>query len=86
MATLHTTHDLPGLPGRYDFHIENNYVWIAGHGGGRDGPTDADHPEQEQWMRQHSGLKEVYYLTWELPEDARSTFLALIGATPEPLK
>ncbi|MCA9608603.1 MAG: hypothetical protein KC619_23530 [Myxococcales bacterium] len=43
---------------------------IPGHGGGRDGPTIADHPEQEEWMRQHSGLREVWYLTWEVPDDA----------------
>ena len=31
----------------------------------RDGPTAPQHPEQEAWMRKHSGLKEVWYVTYE---------------------
>lgn len=72
--------DLPGLPGAHTFHVEANHVWIPGYGGGRDGPTTSDHPEQEAWMRARSGLHESWYLTWDLPDaDARRRFLALIG-------
>ncbi|MCB9594027.1 MAG: hypothetical protein H6719_14940 [Sandaracinaceae bacterium] len=45
-------------------------VEIPGHGGGRDGPTDPDHPEQQTWMRECSGLREVWYLCWEIPSEA----------------
>lgn len=52
----------------YSFSIHEQphgiYVYIPGHGGGPDGPTIPDFPEQEKWMREHSGLKEVWYLSW----------------------
>jgi len=54
---------------------------IPGHGGGRDGPTIPDRPEQEAWMRAHSGLREVWYLTWEVPCGAElRRVLARMGA------
>lgn len=60
---------LDNQQGNYIFRIEDGYsgtiITIPGFGGGRDGPTTPDYPEQEKWMRAHSGLKEVYYLTWE---------------------
>lgn len=57
----------------YNFGIRTDnsgiYIDIPGHGGGRDGPTIADYPEQEEWMRKHSGLKEVWHLTWECQDE-----------------
>lgn len=76
----YTARDVDGLPGEYTFDVTDRYVTISGYGGGRDGPTTPDRPEQEAWMRAHSGLNEVWYLTWELPDHAaREAFLALIG-------
>ena len=34
----------------------------------RDGPTAAQYPEQELWMQKHSGLKEVWYVTFQTTE------------------
>ncbi len=61
--------------GPYDFTVQeepdgSRLVLIPGHGGGRDGPTEADYREQEAWMRAESGLEEVWYLTWKAPDDA----------------
>lgn len=60
--------------GRYRFEVRRypatpTLLVIPGHGGGRDGPTIPDHPEQEAWMREHGGLREVWHLTWEVPDD-----------------
>jgi hypothetical protein len=56
-------------------------ISIPGHGGGRDGPTIPDRPEQEAWMRAESGLREVWYLSWEVPSAAElERFLARVGA------
>lgn len=55
--------------GKYIFRIshkkESITITIPGHGGGRDGYKKPDFPEQEKWMRDHSDLKEIWYLTWE---------------------
>lgn len=73
--------DLPGLPGVYEFQVDEERVYIPGHGGGRDGPTIADHPEQEAWMRAHSGLRESWHLTWDLPGgEATQRFRAMLIA------
>lgn len=48
--------------GRSELH---RYVTIPGFGGGPDGPKEANDPAQERWMRVHSQLPEVWYLTWE---------------------
>ena len=55
---------------RYEFRIEKRttgfWVTIPGFGGSPDnGPEHPRFPEQEIWMRQHSGLKEIWHLTWE---------------------
>jgi hypothetical protein len=72
--------DAPGLPGTYCFQILGDYVLIPGHGGDRDGPTIPDHPEQLEWMRAHSGLRESWHLQWDLPDLAtRRRFLELLG-------
>jgi hypothetical protein len=77
---LYTFSNIRGLPGRYTFDLHPNLVLIPGHGGGRDGPTIADHPEQEAWMREHSGLRETWHLSWELPDAAEYVrFRALLG-------
>ena len=34
----------------------------------KDGPRDPEYPEQEAWMRRHSGLKEVWHVTFETTE------------------
>jgi len=57
----------------YEFTIKNDgatrfHILIPGSGGGPDGPTDPDYPEQEQWMRDNSGLKEVWFLMWSCPD------------------
>ncbi|MCP4438312.1 MAG: hypothetical protein GY810_05145 [Aureispira sp.] len=61
---------LGDIKGDYKFGIRKTgssiYVEIPGHGGGRDGPQIPSYPEQEEWMRKHSGLEEVWYLTWEV--------------------
>ncbi len=71
--------------GRYRFEITHDsagsFVLIPGHGGGRDGPTIPDHPEQEAWMRARSGLKEVWHLTWEIPDGGLQRFLAALDAS-----
>lgn len=55
--------------GEYVFWIneqkEEFIISIPGFGGGRDGPINPNFPEQEKWMRDHSNLKEVWYLTWQ---------------------
>lgn len=55
--------------GEYVFWIneqkESFIISIPGFGGGRDGPVNPNYPEQEKWMRDNSGLKEIWYLTWE---------------------
>jgi hypothetical protein len=72
--------DLPGLPGDYVFQTDDDHVYIPGHGGGRDGPTTADRPEQEAWMRTQ-GLHESWYLTWDLPGgEATERFRAMLIA------
>jgi len=72
--------DLPGLAGTYRFQIIGDHVFIPGHGGGRDGPTIPDYPEQEAWMRAHSGLHESWHLQWDLPDaSSRRRFLQLLG-------
>ncbi len=76
----YTTRDLDGLPGVHHFDVMELYVGIPGYGGGRDGPTTPDSPAQEAWMRAHSGLREVWYLCWDLPDEAaRRQFLERIG-------
>lgn len=44
-------------------------ITIPGHGGGREGPQNPDHPEQEQWMRDLGYLKEIWFLTWECTDE-----------------
>jgi hypothetical protein len=70
-------HGLPGGPcGTFTLIVSDRFVWVPGHGGGRDGPTVPDqhgarstrcpintvpdHPEQESWMRAHGGLHESW--------------------------
>ena len=71
--------------GPYSFFIhregEGFIIRIPGHGGGRDGPRFPDKPEQEEWMRRQSHLKEIWYLNWSC-EDRKSLhqFLKKIGS------
>ena len=55
--------------GNYEFTIQQNsqgiFISIPGYGGGRDGPTTAEKPEQLQWMKEKTKFKEVWYLTWQ---------------------
>ena len=44
------------------------WITIPGRVGGRDGAKDPAFSEQEAWMRRHSGLKEIWYLTWACPD------------------
>ncbi|MFT4977184.1 MAG: hypothetical protein ACI8S6_003089 [Myxococcota bacterium] len=47
------------------------------------GPTVAEHPEQEEWMKNHSGLREFWYLTWEASDPVTwATFLERLGLQP----
>ena len=72
---------------RYTAHRsgDGGIISIPGHGGGRDGPTIPDRPEQEAWMRAQSGLRESWYLTWDIPNAGElKRFLSRIGA-PEAL-
>ena len=55
--------------------VLHHYVTIPGFGGGPDGPKEPNDPAQERWMRAHSGLQEVWYLTWEFdctPDEMRA--------------
>jgi len=60
--------------GDYKFHVEKQkdggaIVKIPGHGGGGpDGPTEPDYPEQEAWMQQ-TGLEGVWYLVWKCKDE-----------------
>lgn len=78
--TVHVVDDVPDLPGTHRFEVSDTHVWIPGSGGGPDGPTDPDHPAQQRWMRERSGLRECWHLTWEFPDaSARRRFLQQIG-------
>lgn len=73
--------DGASVPGPFTFDVGDDVVLIPGYGGGRDGPTEPERPEQEAWMRSSSGLQEVWYLTWTLPDAAaKAGFMALIQA------
>jgi|GEM_PF-3623336 len=71
--------------GPFTFYIqrdEDGYIIsIPGHGGGRDGPKFPDKVEQEKWMRTHSHMKEIWYLTWKCKDREKlHQFLKKIGS------
>ena len=71
--------------GRYTFTIttvDTGFeISIPGHGGGIDGHRSPDDPEQEQWMKDHSGLPEIWYLTWKCEnEEELEAFLTKLQA------
>ncbi len=83
---------LDALEGPFTFQYihyptsNERFIVIPGYGGGRDGPTTPDRPEQEAWMRANSGLRETWYLSWRIDSDAQlQRLLDRIGA-PDALR